>query len=321
MSSITVYRGTPSGRAQKRTVAWPGPPNAHQVTVRVTHSGLCGTDEHYKSQDMVLGHEGVGIVEAIGDSVTTLKVGDRVGWGHCHGSCLNCESCRQGQKLYCEQRQLYGFDEFDQGSFASYATWNEHFLFLIPETIPSAEAAPLMCAGAAVYSALRSVLGLGGLGHLAVQYAATMGCHVTVYSHSSGKAEAAQSLGASDFQVVGSDPLPGRAVDCLLLAGAQHPDWSTVLSLVRRGGVISAMTVDSSELRCPYGEILMNAIRIQGSSPAAPNVQREMLSFSALHKIKPIVETFSFNEDGINEAMTKLRGGKMRYRGVLEMEA
>ena len=256
--------------------------------------------------------------------------GDRVGWGYCHGSCLNCESCDQGQELYCEQRQFYGFDEFDQGSFASHATWNEHFLFRIPENIPSIEAAPLMCAGAAVYSALRSagvqwhhrvgVLGLGGLGHLAVQYAAKMGCHVTVYSHSSSKAEAARNLGASDFQVMGDDSLPGRAIDCLLLTGAQQPDWSTVLSLVRRGGVISAVTVDSSELRCPYEEILMNAIRIQGSLPAAPCVQREMLNFSALHKIKPIIETFSFDEDGINEAMEKLRQGKMRYRGVIARE-
>ncbi|KAL2678386.1 hypothetical protein Neosp_009132 [[Neocosmospora] mangrovei] len=331
MSSVTVYRGTPSGKVQQGTIAWPGPPKAHQVTVRVTHSGLCGTDEHYKTQDMVLGHEGVGIVETIGDSVKTLKVGDRVGWGYCHGSCLNCESCHQGQELYCEQRQFYGFDEFDQGSFATHATWNEHFLFSIPESIPSGEAAPLMCAGAAVYSALRSagvqwhhrvgVLGLGGLGHLAVQYASKMGCHVTVYSRSANKEEEARKLGASDFQVMGSDSLPGRAVDCLLLAGAQQPDWCTILSLVRRGGVISAMTVDSSELRCPYGEILMNAIRIQGSLPAAPKVQREMLDFSTLHKIKPIIEIFSFNEDGINEAMAKLRQGNMRYRGVLAMEA
>lgn len=74
MSSINVYRGTPGGKAQEGTIAWPGPPKAHQVTVRVTHSGLCGTDEHYKSQDMVLGHEVVGIVEAIGDSVKILKV-------------------------------------------------------------------------------------------------------------------------------------------------------------------------------------------------------------------------------------------------------
>lgn len=187
-----------------------------------------------------------------------------------------------------------------------------------------------MCAGAAVYSALRNagvqwhhrvgVLGLGGLGHLAVQYASKMGCRVTVYSRSANKEEEARKLGASDFQVMDSDSLPGRTVDCLLLAGAQQPDWCTILSLVRRGGVISAMTVDSSELRCPYGEILMNAIRIQGSLPATPNVQREMLGFSALHKIKPIIEIFSFNEDGINEAMAKLRQGKMRYRGVLAME-
>ncbi|KAI1055510.1 hypothetical protein LB506_011434 [Fusarium annulatum] len=318
MASITVYRGTPSGRVQQATVTRPGPLKAHQVTVRITHSGLCGTDEHYKCQDIVLGHEGVGIVESIGNSVMTLKV------------CLNCEYCDQGQELYCEQRQFYGFGQFDQGSFATYATWNEHFIFRIPDSIPSAEAAPLMCAGAAVYSALRSaqvqwyhrvgVLGLGGLGHLAVQYAAKMGCHVTVYSHSSGKEKAARKLGASDFQVMGGSSPPSRAVDCLLLTGAQQPDWSQALSLVRRGGVITAVTVDSSELRCPYGEVLMNAIRIQGSLPAAPNVQREMLSFSALHGIRPVIETFPFTEGGINEAMEKLRQGKMRYRGVLAME-
>ncbi|CAJ0552576.1 Ff.00g006540.m01.CDS01 [Fusarium sp. VM40] len=331
MPSITTYRGTSSGKVQESTATWPGPPDAHKVTVRITHSGICGTDEHYKSQDMVLGHEGVGIVEAIGDSVVSVNIGDRVGWGYCHGSCLNCDSCDKGEELYCEKRELYGFCDLDQGSFATHATWHEHFLFRIPETIPSAEAAPLMCAGAAVYSALRSagvqwhhrvgVLGLGGLGHLAVQYAAKMGCHVTVYSHSSGKEAAARSLGASDFQVMGDNSLPGRAVDCMLLTGAQQPDWSAVLPLVRRGGVISAVTVDSSELRCSYGEILMNALRIQGSLPAAPHVQREMLNFSALHKIKPIIETFPFNKEGIDEAMEKLRQGKMRYRGVLVRES
>ncbi|RKL19225.1 hypothetical protein BFJ68_g3500 [Fusarium oxysporum] len=148
-----------------------------------------------------------------------------------------------------------------------------------------------------------------------------MGCHVTAYSHSSGKEEAARNLGASDFQVLGDTSTSSRAVDCLLLTGSQQPDWSQALSLVRRGGVISAVTVDSSELRCSYGEVLMNAMRIQGSLPAAPNVQREMLNFSALHGIKPIIETFPFTEDGINEAMEKLRQGRMRYRGVLAMEA
>ncbi|KAF5621074.1 ADH7-NADP(H)-dependent alcohol dehydrogenase [Fusarium tjaetaba] len=330
MSSITVYRGTASGRVQESTVSWPDPTKAHQVTVRITHSGICGTDEHYKCQDMVvLGHEGVGIVESIGSSVVTLKVGDRVGWGYCHGSCLTCQYCDRGQELYCEKRQFYGFDDFDQGSFATYATWNEHFLFRIQESIPSAEAAPL-CAGADVYSALRSaqvqwyhrvgVLGLGGLGHLAVQYASKMGCHVIVYSHSPGKEQAARNLGASDFQVLSDASTSPRAVDCLLLTGAQQPEWSQALSLVRRGGVISAVTVDSSDLRCSYGKLLMNAIRIQGSLPAAPNVQREMLSFSVLHGMQLVIEAFPFTEGGINEAMEKLRQGEMRYRGVLVME-
>lgn len=144
-----------------------------------------------------------------------------------------------------------------------------------------------------------------------------MGCYVTVYSHSPAKEEAARSLGASDFQVMGGNSLLIRAVDYILLTGAQQPDWSVVLSLVRRGGVVSAITVDSSELRCSYADILMNAIRIEGSLPATPRVQREMLNFSALHNIKPIIEIFSFSEEGINEAMEKLRQGNMRYRGVL----
>ncbi|KAF5978547.1 ADH7-NADP(H)-dependent alcohol dehydrogenase [Fusarium coicis] len=225
---------------------------------------------------------------------------------------------------------FYGFREFDQGSLATYSTWSEHFLFRIRESILSIEAAPLLCARAAVYSALRSakgqwyhqvgVLGLGRLGHLAVRYVAKMGCHVTVYSHSPGKEQAARKLGASDFQVMSDASASTRAVDYLLLTGAQQPDWSQALSLVRWGGVISLITVDSSKLRCSYGEVLMNAIRIQGNLPAAPNVQREMLSFSALHGIKPVIETFPFTEGGINEAVEKLRQGKMRYRGVLVIE-
>ncbi|KAF5571001.1 ADH7-NADP(H)-dependent alcohol dehydrogenase [Fusarium pseudoanthophilum] len=112
-------------------------------------------------------------------------------------SSLTCEYCDRGQEIYCEQRQFYGFDKFDQGSFAAYATWNEYFLFRIPESIPSAKAAPLI-AEVKWYHRV-GVLGLGGLGHLAVQYAAKMGCHVTVYSHSPGKGQAARNLGASDF--------------------------------------------------------------------------------------------------------------------------
>ncbi|KAK7725559.1 hypothetical protein SLS63_008013 [Diaporthe eres] len=111
---------------------------------------------------------------------------------------------------------------------------------------------------------------------------------------------------------------PPQAIDCLLLTGAQQPDWSRVIPLVKRGGTISAMTVDPAELRLPYMDLVMNAVQIQGNLPAPPRLHREMLEFAAQHGIAPIIETFPFDEEGINAAMEKLRSGKMRYRGVIE---
>lgn len=195
----------------------------------------------------------------------------------------------------------------------------------------SAVAAPMMCAGAAVYSAIYragirwsdrvGVYGLGGLGHMAVQFAAKMGCKVVVYSHSATKKSEAYGLGATEFYdlsgAVGADQ-PPQAIDCLLLTGSQQPDWSRMMPFIRRGGTISAMTVDPAELRLPYMDLVMNAVQIQGSLPAPPRLQREMLEFATQHGIVPIIETFSFDEEGINAAMEKLRSGKMRYRGVIE---
>lgn len=192
----------------------------------------------------------------------------------------------------------------------------------------------MMCAGAAVYSAIYragirwsdrvGVYGLGGLGHMAVQFAAKMGCTVIVYSHSATKESEAYRLGATEFYDFSSSTetsQPPQALDCLLLTGAQQPDWSRVIPLIRRGGTISAMTVDPIELRLPYMDLVMNAVQIQGSLPAAPRLHREMLAFAARQGIAPIIETFSFDEEGINMAMEKLRSGKMRYRGVIERAA
>ncbi|KAG6353568.1 hypothetical protein INS49_005530 [Diaporthe citri] len=156
----------------------------------------------------------------------------------------------------------------------------------------SAAAAPMMCARAAVYSAMYragirwsdrvGVYGLGGLGHMAVQFAAKMGCMVIVYSHSATKKSEAYHQ-------------PPRAIDCLLLTGAQQPDWSRMIPIVRRGGTISAMTVDPTELCLPYMDLVMTAVQIQGSLPATPRLHREMLGFAAQYGIAPIIETFSFD--------------------------
>ncbi|KAH0350451.1 GroES-like protein, partial [Aureobasidium melanogenum] len=325
-----VYKGSPAGVIKEaRHIIRPLAEN--EVLISITHSGVCGTDEHYKQQDMVLGHEGVGMVIEVGSRVRSIHRGDRVGWGYCHGSCGGCWACSTGQNLYCDSRQLYGFDHFDQGSFASHAIWDEKALFQIPESISSEHAAPLMCAGAAVYSALMraacrpsqriGVLGIGGLGHLAIQFAAKMGCEVIAFSSSAGKETEALLYGAREFRSLssGEPESSTQRVDCLLITAASQPDWNKVLPWIKRGGTISAMTVDPvGELRLPYLDMVMNAIQLQGSLPAPYQMHREMLAFAALHKIQPTIEVFELNTKGIETAMEKLRCGQIRYRAVLQ---
>jgi D-arabinose 1-dehydrogenase-like Zn-dependent alcohol dehydrogenase len=188
-----------------------------------------------------------------------------------------------------------------------------------------------MCAGAAVYSAINQagvrwpdrvgILSMGGLGHLAVQFASKMGCQVVVFSHSAAKEAEARRLGALEFyNLAGTqDTDPPVPVDHLLLTGSNQPDWARIIPLVRRGGTISAMTVDPVELQgLSCMDMVMNTIKIQGSLPATRRLHREMLAFAARHGIAPVVEIFPFDEQGINAAADKLRSGKMRYRGVME---
>ncbi|KAJ0384187.1 hypothetical protein COL922a_008905 [Colletotrichum nupharicola] len=296
-TTTIVYKGSANGKVVEHQVS------THmdilkpdQVFVKITHSGLCGTDEHFKTQDMVLGHEGVGVVE---------------------------------------RRQLYGMSNLDQGSFASHAIRNQSFLFKVPDAISSAQAAPLMCAGAAVYSALKAakihngsrvgVLGVGGLGHLAIQFAEQMGGHVVAISNSPGKEADSRSFGASEFVCLsgakcGSNPEGLKLLDFIMLAGSQQPDWKAIIPMLRRGGVIFAMTVDPEDLKVSYMDLVINAISVRGSLPCSPPLHQEMLEFAAAHKVLPVIDSFAFTEEGINEAMEKLRNGKMRYRGVVSRD-
>lgn len=208
MPSFTVFKGSKGGKIVKAQTTKPDLKD-DQVLLRVTASGLCGTDEHYKEADIALGHEGAGVVEQIGPNVKFLKKGDRVGWGYEHNSCGHCEWCLTGKETFCKEREFYGEANLDQGSFASHAVWKESFLFKIPDGLSDAEAAPLMCGGATVFNALKmydiqptervGIMGVGGLGHLAIQYAAKMGCDVVVFSGSDSKKQEAEKLGAREF--------------------------------------------------------------------------------------------------------------------------
>jgi D-arabinose 1-dehydrogenase-like Zn-dependent alcohol dehydrogenase len=235
MVTFTVFKGSQSGEIVKSETTR-GELTGDQVLVKITASGLCGTDEHYRHADMGLGHEGVGLVEAIGPNVKELKVGDRVGWGYQHDCCGRCEYCLSGRETFCVERAMYAFTNLDQGSFGEAAVWREAFLFPIPEGLTDEEAAPLMCGGATVFNALRmygvrptdrvGVIGIGGLGHLAIQFARAMGCSVSVFSSSEDKREEALRLGATDFYATkgkSSIDVGDKKINCLIVTTSAQP--------------------------------------------------------------------------------------------------
>jgi D-arabinose 1-dehydrogenase-like Zn-dependent alcohol dehydrogenase len=329
MVSFKVFKGSKDGSIVESETKKPDL-SGDQVLVRVTASGLCGTDLHYKTQDMVLGHEGAGVVEAVGPDVKSLKAGERVGWGYEHDSCGLCDKCLSGEETYCPDRQMYGLADLDQGSFASHAIWREAFLFRIPDGLEDKDAAPLMCGGATVWNSFQmydipstatvGVLGVGGLGHLAIQFAAARGCDVAVFSGSERKRDEALKLGASRFYATkGKKELDveGRLLDVLLVTTSAQPDWSLYLPILNAGATIFPLSVAEGNLEIPYMPLILNGIRIQGSVVAPRHILRSMLDFAARHRIKPVTQTFPLTKDGIEKAIKTLEDGEMKYRGVL----
>lgn len=260
--------------------------------------------------------------------MTRFKKGDSVGWGYIHGTCNKCKQCITGHETLCPDRALYGLADLDQGSFASHGIWNEDYIYRIPDSIPREFAAPLMCGGATVFNALQAfgtrpsdrvgVIGVGGLGHLAIQFAAKMGCEVVVFSSTDNKREEAMGLGATEFIATkGVKELQTRPIDRLLVTASFQPDWSQYIPILAPRASIYPLSVDSGDLIFPYMAIIRKELTIQGSLVAARQVHREMLEFAARHQIRPIIEQFPMTVEGINEAMERLGSGKMRYRGVL----
>ncbi|KAF2203165.1 GroES-like protein [Delitschia confertaspora ATCC 74209] len=331
MPSFTVYKGSKDGSIQKSQTT-KGDLKNDEVLIRVTASGLCGTDEHYRTSDMVLGHEGAGVIEAVGPAVRSLKKGDRVGWGYEHDCCGECTYCLSGRETFCPERKMYGYADLDQGSFATHAVWREAFVFKLPEGLTDKEAAPLMCGGATVFNALRmyniaptsrvGVMGVGGLGHLAIQFASKMGCDVVVFSGTESKKEEAMKLGASEFVAMkGKKELDiGRKLDVLLVTMSAQPDWSLILPVMAGDSIIFPLSVSGGDFTIPYTPLLLQGIRVQGSIVAPRNIHKQMLQFAALHQIKPVIMEFPLNQEGITKAMTTLNEGNMRYRGVLVPE-
>lgn len=232
---FTLYRGI-EGKITSLKGALPalGPKD---ILIKITHSGVCYTDLEcfHGGYALSLGHEGVGTVIAIGSSVSQFKIGDRAGGGFHRDSCGHCEYCLKGEDIYCYERTIYSEGDFDNGTFGEYYVGKESYVHKIPEGMLSEHAAPLQCAGATVYNALVDVItspaqrvgivGIGGLGHLAIQFAAKMGVEVVVFSTSADKEKEAKEFGATEFILLNELEKLSAPINVLIISGSKYPDW------------------------------------------------------------------------------------------------
>ncbi len=306
---------------------------ADEVEVRISHCGICRSDLHLIDNDwqvskfpFVPGHEIVGTIEAVGTAVQNLQPGERVGVGWQAGSCGTCEWCRQGKENLCPQTQPTCVHR--NGGFADAVRVPARFVIPIPETLDSENAAPLLCAGITVYTPLRTygvspasrvgVVGIGGLGHLALQFARVFGAEVTAFSTSPAKEEEAMAMGAHHFcntrESKGMKALAG-SLDLIVSTVNADQDWSALPTALRPEGVLCLVGAPSRPLQIPGSLLILAARTLSGSNTGSPLALAEMLDVAARHGVRAQTERFPMTR--VNEAVAKVRKGAVRYRAVL----
>jgi uncharacterized zinc-type alcohol dehydrogenase-like protein len=232
----------------------------HDVEIKISHCGICHSDVHLINNDwggisypLVPGHEIVGTVTSIGMEVEKMMLGQRVGVGRQSGSCLACEWCLTGHENLCREKQLTCIGK--HGGFADFIQTDSRFVFPIPKPLDSAHAAPLLCAGVAVYSPMKiygvqpyqrvGVAGIGGLGHMAVKFAHAMGCEVTALSTTPGKENDARSFGADHFINSNDEGQMRKAagsLDFILVTASAMPNWTSYFNLLRPNGRLNVVS-------------------------------------------------------------------------------
>jgi uncharacterized zinc-type alcohol dehydrogenase-like protein len=288
---------------------------------------------------MVPGHEIVGRVTRIGSKVTKFKEGDLAGVGCFVDSCRVCENCKEGLEQYCENHMVvtYNGTEKDEktptyGGYSSQIVVDENYTLKIPSKLPLEGVAPLLCAGITTYSPLRhfkvgpgqrvGIVGLGGLGHMGVKLAASMGAEVTVFSTSKSKEKDARRLGAHKFVVTKDpqklEPLAGQFDFILDTVSAPH-DLNMYLSLLRRDGVMVLVGVPEKPAELQVFSLLTNRRRLAGSSIGGIRETQEMLDYCAKKKITSDVEVIPIQQ--IAEAYERTIKGDVRYRFVIDMKS
>jgi uncharacterized zinc-type alcohol dehydrogenase-like protein len=311
----------------------PGKLGPQEVEIAITHCGICHSDLHLISNDwgishypFIPGHEVVGTIAAVGSDVNLHKVGDRVGLGWQSNSCGECEWCMKGIENLCPTQEATCVHR--NGGYAERVRANARFAIPIPQALSSEHAAPLLCGGITVYSPMRGhginpssrvgIVGIGGLGHLAIQFARVFGAHVTAFSSSAGKEEEVRTLGAHHFvntreskamkEVAGTQ-------DFLLTTINADQDWGTYIQALRPTGTLCFVGVPPSPIALQAFPLIAGLRSVTGSPIGSPHMLREMMDVAARHGVKATTESFPMAK--ANEAIEKVKKNKVRYRAVL----
>ncbi|QIG53725.1 NAD(P)-dependent alcohol dehydrogenase [Altererythrobacter sp. BO-6] len=316
------------------------------VLIDISHCGICHSDLHSARNDwgrttypIVPGHEIVGTVAAVGEAVTRHKVGDRVAIGCMVDSCMECKHCDQDLEQYCLQGGMTGtYNGTDRrdgtptyGGYSERIVCREEFVLKVPDGLPMAEAAPLLCAGITTYSPLRTwkvgpgskvaVAGLGGLGHMGVKLAAAMGAEVTVLSRTEDKRADAEKLGAHAFlNTSDKDAMKAKAgyFDLVLNTIPVRHDITPYLQLLRIDGVQVLVGVIDM-LPEIHSMLLLGRKVLTGSGIGGLAETQEMLDFCAEHGILPEIETIRIED--VNHAYERMEASDVKYRFVIDMES
>jgi alcohol dehydrogenase (NADP+) len=324
------------------------PLGAEDVEIKISHCGICGSDVHQLDNGWgnteypcVVGHEIVGEVTLVGSDVTEFKVGDRVGVGAQAWACLNkdpnspCKPCASGSDAYCPRMMWtynshYADGATSRGGYADFVRVLSAYTFKIPENIPSDVAAPLMCAGTTVFTPFKEagvkpgdrvgVIGIGGLGHLGLQFAKAMGATVVAFSRSANKEAEVRALGADEFVNYGDAEQAKKAagsVDVLLLtADANAMPYSLFLSFLAFRGTLIMVGIPNDEVKFrPFGLVGKGA-KFLGSSIGSIADIKDMLKLASEKNVRPVIQKLPMSE--VNKGLDMVRDGSVRYRVVLE---
>jgi len=318
-------------------------PGPRDVQIEIAFCGVCHSDLHQVRDEwggaifpMVPGHEIVGTVVAMGSDVQKFAIGDRAGVGCLVESCRSCASCQDGLEQYCTTGATFTYNSRDtdgaptHGGYANDIVVNEDFALTIPASLDLAGVAPLLCAGITTYSPLRhwkvsagqkvGVVGLGGLGHMALKFAKAFGAHVVQFTTSTSKVEDAKRLGADEV-VLSNDPAAMKAhigsFDFILDTVSAPHDIQALLGLLKRDGTLTLVGVPDVPPTVHPFPLISGRRSLAGSLIGGIAETQEMLDFCGTHGITPDVELIAI--DTVNEAYERMLRGDVKYRFVIDL--